>query len=40
MLLPVAHVFLDQSLIQANNSLEQVNRLLAIVNLSRRELVY
>lgn len=40
MLLPVAHVFLNQSLIQADNSLEQVDCLLAIVNLSRCELVY
>ena len=40
MLLPVSHVLLDQSLIEANHALEQVDRLLTVVDFSGRELVH
>ena len=33
------HVFLDECLVEADDALEQVDRLLAIVDLSRSELV-
>ena len=39
MLLPVVHVFLDQSLVESDDSLEQVYRLLTVVNLGGRELI-
>ncbi len=40
MLLPVMHIFLDQSLIESNDSLEQVDCLFAVIDLSGRELVH
>ena len=33
------HVFLDECLVEADHALEQVDRLLAVVDLSGRELV-
>ena len=38
-LLPVMHVFLDQSLVKSNDSLEQVYGLLAVIDFSSGELV-
>lgn len=39
MLLPVVHVFLDQSLVESDDSLEQANGLLTVVDLGGRELI-
>ena len=39
-LFPVVYVSLDQSLVQSNDPLEQVDRLLAVVDFSRGELVH
>ena len=39
-LLPMADIFLDQSLVEANDSLEQTNSLLTIIDLSRCELIH
>ena len=39
MLFPMGHVFLDQGLIQADNPLEQIDRLLAVVDLCGGELI-
>jgi len=39
MLFPVRHIFLDQGLVKANYTLEQINCLLTIIDLCGRELV-
>ena len=36
----MADIFLDQSLVEANDSLEQTNSLLTIIDLSRCELIH
>ena len=39
MILPVSHIFLNQGLVQTDNTLEQIYGLLAIIDLCRRELI-
>ena len=40
MLLPVMHVLLNECLVEADDPLEQVDRLLTVVDFGRRELIH
>ena len=40
MLLPMMHIFLNQGLIQPNDTLEQLNGLVAVVDLGGCELIH